>query len=398
MNAANQIAGRERTALVIGAGIGGLACGVALQRAGWTVRIHERAHSARELGFGLALAPNALAALRELGVADTVVRAGSQVQRIEMRHADGRVMRRFGVPLSVPAVVALRQDLHGALLAAVGDGVIQFARHADSFVDRRSEVIVEFRDGTLDVGDMLIGADGIRSVIRARLHPDEPSPRASRFCALRGVAHGVSEHLGDLSGVIYFGAGVEAAAIRASMDAIYWYMSLLDNEVTEQTPEAVLAGRLQGFDIPFRAIVSASKPDDMRFDRLWERGPLERWGASRVTLLGDAAHPVLPHTGQGAAQALEDAVALGLAVSSVDDVAVALRRYETVRSRRTREFVRVGPRIAQMTTTRSVTIAAMRSAAVRLIPEALLARMAGRLQHDPHAELRRGGAARVREA
>ncbi len=109
------------TALIVGAGIGGLSAGVALQRAGWRVRIFERAPSPRELGFGLALAPNAMAALRELGVADAVKSQSAEPRRAEARRPDGTVLKRVELPpgaLGGPTVVALRPALHGALLAA----------------------------------------------------------------------------------------------------------------------------------------------------------------------------------------------------------------------------------------------------------------------------------------
>jgi 2-polyprenyl-6-methoxyphenol hydroxylase-like FAD-dependent oxidoreductase len=383
----------KRTAIVIGAGIGGLACGVALRRAGWTVRIYERTESPRALGFGLGLAPNALAALRELDVADRVVRAGSMINRVELRRSDGRVLRRFGVPVGLPALVALRSDLHGALLAAVGDDTVQLGCEAVSFFERGSDVTVQFKDGSSDTGSLLIGADGIHSAIRRCLHPNEHPARASRFCALRGVAYGVSDYLGDFSGVGYLDEGIEAATIRASVDAVYWYMSLRVRDVPEPTPQAILKEWQPEFEPAFQAIVSATKPDDMRFDRLWERDPLYEWGRPRITLLGDAAHPLLPHTGQGAAQALEDAVALGLAVAGFDDVEIALRQYEAVRSHRTRSLVRLGPRIARVTTTRSLAVNIMRSMAIRLIPERWFARLANGVQQDPHEKLRKRHAA-----
>ena len=96
------------TALIVGAGIGGLAAAIALRKAGWQVRVHERAAAPRELGFALALAPNAMAALRELGVADVLAADGAAVTKAEIRHPDGRVVRRFSTQPGGPMIVALR--------------------------------------------------------------------------------------------------------------------------------------------------------------------------------------------------------------------------------------------------------------------------------------------------
>jgi 2-polyprenyl-6-methoxyphenol hydroxylase-like FAD-dependent oxidoreductase len=127
----------------------------------------------------------------------------------------------------------------------------------------------------------------------------------------------------------------------------------------------------------------------MRFDELFVREPLSAWGRGRVTLLGDAAHPVLPHTGQGAAQALEDAVALGLALNDPLSIEESLRTYERVRMPRTRKFIKLGPRIARATTTRSAIVRGVRTAAIKLLPEALLSLSTIGSKSDPHRELRR---------
>jgi 2-polyprenyl-6-methoxyphenol hydroxylase-like FAD-dependent oxidoreductase len=362
-----------RTALIAGAGIGGLAAGVALRRAGWSVRIHERASSPRELGFGLLLAPNALSALRELGVADAVTTGAVATTGADIRRLDGRLIRRFR-PIGLPAVVALRSELHGALLTAVGNDALRPGSDAVSFSAGPGGVTLRLRDGSTDTAGILIGADGVSSVIRQQLHPREPPPQPSGFCAVRGVAYGVGRHLGDLAAVGYLDDGIEAATARASGDAVYWYFSLLSRDVPAgaRTPAAMVSRLMAGFEPPLRTIVSATAPDDMRFDELFERDPLPSGGSGRVTLLGDAAHPLLPHTGQGAAQALEDAVALGLALSDDADVERALRRYEQVRMPRARRFIRLGPRIARVTTTRSALVQWLRTAGIRLVPARMI--------------------------
>ena len=378
-----------RRALIVGAGIGGLAAGVALRNAGWQVRIHERAHHPRELGFALALAPNAMAALRELGLAEQMLVKGVATTKAEVRRTDGSIIRAFDAQVGGPMVVALRQTLHGALMSAVGDDALVLGSEAVKVVAGANDVALVLKDGRTVTGDVLVGADGVGSVVRRQLHPNEPPPVPSRFCALRGVAYGVGDELGDLAAVGYLGDGVEAATARASADAVYWYLSMLTSDVSgpERAPQAILEDRTAAFDPRFRSVASATKPDDMRFDQLFERRALGEWSTGRVTLLGDAAHPMLPHTGQGAAQALEDAVALGLALRPAD-VESALRRYERVRSRRTRRVVMLGPRIARITTTRSPLVKLLRTAAIRWLPESILVTAASGRGRDPHRQLR----------
>src|SRR5262245_41720348 len=280
-------------ALIVGAGLGGLAAGVALQRAGWEVRIYEKSASPRELGFGLLLAPNALAALRELHVADAVTSTTVPQGTVEVRRLNGELLRRFNAQIGGPAVVALRPDLHGALLSAVGDDALRLGREAANASHNSAGVLLQLLDGSRETGDVLIGADGVGSCVRACLHPKEMPARPSGFCALRGVAYGAGGHLGSMTALGYLDDGIEAATTRAGKDGVYWYVSLLvrDWPADSRTPRAILDRLLPRLDAPLRNILAATKPDDMRFDELFERRPLAAWGAGRVTLLGDAAHP-----------------------------------------------------------------------------------------------------------
>jgi 2-polyprenyl-6-methoxyphenol hydroxylase-like FAD-dependent oxidoreductase len=384
-----------RTALIVGAGIGGLAAGLALRRAGWQVRIFERAASPRELGFALALAPNAVASMRELGLAEAIIAEGVVTTLIEIRHADGRVLKRLNAAAGQKesadlSVVMLRPVLHGALLSAIGPDALVLDSQAVDFEVTGARVVLKLMDGRTATGNVVIGADGVGSVIRKRLHPHERPPRRSGFCAIRGVAHDVEHHLGDLSAVVYLGDGLEVGMARASQSAVYWYVSLLAEDLSPGTrdPRSVLERCITSFDDRFRAIAYATRPEDLRLDELVDRDPIDVWGAGPVTLLGDAAHPMLPHTGQGAAQALEDAVALSLVLAPEANAAAALRQYERVRSARTRRMVKLGRRIARVTTTRSRVVSGLRNAAVRILPATALAISVKLARRDPHRELR----------
>ena len=362
-----------RTALIVGAGIGGLSAGLALRKAGWHIRIFERATSPRELGFGLALAPNAMAALRELGL-DEVVRSRAHTPtRGELRRPDGTVLKRAELPnaesmLGGPMVVALRPALHGALLEAVGMETITLGSEATGFSPHGNRVALHLAHGDRAEGDVLIGADGANSALRRVLHPSEPPARWSRIVAVRGGVHGVVHHLRGLSGIYYIGPGIEAFLVRASETGIYWALSLANELLPSgmRDPKAILAHMLPQFDDTYRAIASAT--DDLRCDDLVDRDPIPFWGTGVVTLLGDAAHPVLPHTGQGAAQAMVDAVTLGQVLTGGVPIEPALRAYERERRQKTARLLGQGRRTASIMRTMNPVACAAREVVIRMMP------------------------------
>lgn len=387
-----------RSALIVGAGIGGLAAGLALRRAGWRIQIFERSPVHRAIGFALGLAPNAMAAMRELGV-DHAVRAQAIAPlRAELRRPDGFLLRRVDLSRMVShehqAMIVMRPALHGALADAVGRDHILLDHEVAGCDVSNDCVTARLTDGRRVEGDLLVGADGVASAVRRSLFPEEPPPRRSGYWAVRGAAFDADEALGDLDAVAYLGDAMESMTVRASRNGVYWYLSILASDLPAGTRDAktVFERLTSGFEGRYHAITGATKDEDFRLDELFDREPIDRWGRGPVTLVGDAAHPMLPHTGQGAAQALEDAVALGLAVSQSGDVPDALRLYQRVRARRTGAIVRQGRRIARVIMTRNKAIRSLRDTAIQLIPDFVLVGaliLGGRI--DPHRKLRRIG-------
>lgn len=372
----------QRSALIVGAGIAGLSSAVALRRAGWSVRIFERSSSPRELGFGLLVAPSAMAALRDLGLDSVVLSRSFTPIRGEARRLDGRLLRRGVMPgpevLGGPLVVALRPALHGALLDAVGKDAIAVDRAAAGFTAIGDRVALHLSNGETVEGDLLVGADGVNSAIRRALHPNERPPRSSDIIAVRGAVHGAVRHMGDQSVIYYFDRGVEAFLARASDTGVYWALSLARELVpgAERDPRHILATMMPRLDDTFRAIAGAT--DDLRCDELFDRDPLPVWGTGRVTLVGDAAHPVLPHTGQGAAQAIVDAVSLGRTVADATDVAAALRAHEEDRREKTTALVAQGRRTARLMRSMNPVVCSVRDLAIQFVPIAPVLRVYAR--------------------
>jgi len=153
-------------------------------------------------------------------------------------------------------------------------------------------------------------------------------------------------------------------------------LSMPADYAKQGSPEALeVAHRVSaGFEERFQTIVRSTNPEDIRLDELFDREPTRVWGERCVTVLGDAAHPMLPHAGQGAAQALEDAVTLGHALQSAENSEAGLRRYEQLRFARTLKVVLTARRNARIASVRSAIGCSLRDVAIRLVPSAIIAK------------------------
>src|SRR5262245_19449477 len=261
----------SRTALIAGAGIGGLAAGLALRRASWQIRIFEQSPEPRAVGFAIGLAPNAIAALRELGVDGPIRAQGVAPARAEVRRPDGQVLRRVDLSFLETSpeqntLVILRPALHGALLDALGREHVTLGSEVIGFSTEQDRVVATLAGGAQVTGDVLIAADGVGSIIRKQLRPDEPPPRPSGHWAIRGVAYDANDALGDLGAVMYFGDGLESATVRASRNGIYWYVSLLAGDLPADTrdPRTVVRRLTTGFEARYQAITRATGDADIR--------------------------------------------------------------------------------------------------------------------------------------
>jgi hypothetical protein len=213
------------------------------------------------------------------------------------------------------------------------------------------------------------------------------------FCAV--IAGGsnsrsrqTTSYFGDLAGIVYFGPRRLGVLARVEPTCLFWFLSVPRPTGEISAPE-VLGTEMIGFDPLFAGVAAAAPRENLRIDPAVDRDPLTTWGHRRVTLLGDAAHPMLPHAGQGAAQALEDAVALGLALSDADDIDSALRRYEAVRIARTSAIVMRGRRTARLQAADSIWVARLRNAIIRWAPQqALMVAALLPKGPDPHRALR----------
>jgi 2-polyprenyl-6-methoxyphenol hydroxylase-like FAD-dependent oxidoreductase len=198
------------------------------------------------------------------------------------------------------------------------------------------------------------------------------------------------DRLEGMTGAQYVGRQREAGMAQAGLDDVYWFLAMPvpAGALDAADPRAGLDAALAPFHEPFRAVVAATPPELLRRDEIHDRDPAPAWGEGPVTLIGDAAHPMPPNAGQGAAQALEDAVVLGRCLASGDPIA-GLRRYERARIPRTAAIVELSRSNARLFLVRAAPLVFVRDLALRLVPErAILKRLVaiGKAELDPPAD------------
>jgi 2-polyprenyl-6-methoxyphenol hydroxylase-like FAD-dependent oxidoreductase len=348
--------GKRGKAIVIGAGIGGLTAAVALRRVGIEVEVYERASVLRPAGTGLSVMSNALAALGSLGIDLELDRRGRTIETFHLCDPVGRSVRQLplkeiGDRLGAPSVNIHRADLQQALLDALGDErPLQLGASVLDFRSEADGVRVRFTDGREAHGDVLIGADGFHSVVRHQLVGAEKPREPGYVCWLAAIPF---SHPRFTDGCVrhYWGAGQRFGLIDIGHGRAYWWG-------TRNMPTAAARAWNGGKDeiarafadwadevqeairvTPEQAIISVPAQD---------RPFLERWGKDRVTLLGDAAHPMLTSLGQGAGTAVEDAVVLARSLASAADCRQGLRDYEARRRVRVRGMVHLSHRLSRI--------------------------------------------------
>ena len=364
----------RRKALIVGGGIGGLTAAYALLRSGWEVAVFERVPAYREVGAGLTLWTNAINALKHLDLADEVVAAGGRMRVGEVRTSDGRVLSRTHSEdherrLGAPTICIHRSELLVILASHTPSADLTLGAACVGFTQEADGVTLALSDGRQEHGDVLIGADGLRSVVREQLL-GAISPRFAGYLAWRGVTDFQSDSLPVGYSSETWGRGLRFGIVPLGRGRVYWYATENAASDTSAPPDlkARLLGRFATWHDPIRAILEATDESAILQNGIYDLDPQPVWGVGRVTLLGDAIHPTTPNLGQGACQAIEDAVVLAQCLSGEEDTVSALRIYEAKRRKRTTQITLLSRRFGQLAQADRSATCFLRDSLLRIMP------------------------------
>ena len=323
---------------IIGGGIGGVAAAVALRRAGIQTVVYERASQLREGGAGMMLWPNATRVLRELGLLDILAARCSPNTHFLVRSSSGKILMKIALgEFEVPAICARRSDLLHTLLTALPTHCVHLDHAFHHLEQSKNKVRIYFENGAVKEHDAVIGADGVRSRVRAELFGDS-APIYRGYAVWRGVGRydGAAVSPGDNSET--WGSGKRFGILNIGQDCFAWYATAnvsADHQDGPSGRKLELQKMFAGWHDPIADLIAATDEKSIMKHGAYDRPALQRWGARMVTLLGDAAHPCTPNLGQGGCMALEDALALAKCAAEEDSIETSLRRYESLRRGRT---------------------------------------------------------------
>jgi 2-polyprenyl-6-methoxyphenol hydroxylase-like FAD-dependent oxidoreductase len=363
--------------LIAGGGIGGLSAAIALRRHGHDVTVLDRAPELVPAGAGITLFANAMDALARLGVADTVAAAGAPVTRSSILTSDGSELTSLPADLVDGAVAVHRGELQAALLDRAGP--IRLGVEIASVEQSRDAVVVRAVDGTEQHGDLLVGADGLRSVVRDAVHPT--TLRYAGYTAWRGVSP-VAVEAGRLS---ESWGRRERFGLGDIGSGTYWYATAPAPEGEGDDPreeKARLLERYSNWHTPIAEVLEATPAHALLRNDVYFVEPLPHWSDGRIVLLGDAAHATTPAIGQGAAQAIEDAVVLAAELARHPRLGDALAAYESIRRPRAELTLEISRRIDRAAQLANPVGRRLRNYLVRHTPEQAQRRQLGPLiQH-----------------
>jgi 2-polyprenyl-6-methoxyphenol hydroxylase-like FAD-dependent oxidoreductase len=334
-----------RSGAVVGAGVGGLSAAVGLARAGWSVTVLERWPQVVGTGAALGLWPEAQSALAELGLGPALDAVAVPYLGAELRDRSGRrltplplarIRRKTGRDVVLTSRVTLMRLL---LDAATGAGAVV---RTDTAITDPAALAAEH--------DVVVGADGLRSAVRAAYFPGAAAPRDAGFTAWRGSVAGETGCYGEM-----WGPGRIFGLTPMEPGRTNWYAAVRGEQPRPDAAAALadLRAGYAGWAAPVPGVLAATDPADLLQHRVFDLAPaLASYVSGNAVLLGDAAHAMTPMLGQGACQAVVDGVALARALTTADDVAAGLRAYDAQRRPATQRLVSASARAARVSLAR----------------------------------------------
>lgn len=362
-------------AIIIGAGIGGLTTALALQQRGISFEIYEAAPELRPIGAGIWLGGNAMNVYERLGMADILKANAVFLESVYIRDITGRLLqhvdnleikRLFGNGTHAIHRGTLQQILADAVKAPIHLGKRCKAVHGN---------VVLFEDGSTATGDLIIGADGIRSVVREQCVTQAQYRYSGQTCWRAIVDMTLPQAEQVSSGEVWSAkGGVRASYSQVGPNQVYlWVTKAMPagNKFSNEEAYAFIKKQLAGFSPQTQKVAERMRPEALIHGDLYDIKPISGWYKNNVVLLGDAAHATTPNLGQGASQAIEDAYILAACLATTGSLADAFSKYQERRMHRAQRVVKMSWFLGRITAIQSRVGSMLRNCLIRSTPHSI---------------------------
>jgi 2-polyprenyl-6-methoxyphenol hydroxylase-like FAD-dependent oxidoreductase len=361
--------------VVVGGGIGGLALALALGREGFEPEVYEQAPELLEVGAGIAVWPNAFKVLERLGLGESVLARAGRIEEARWLGCDGRLYKRFRFPQTgAPAVALRRADLQSALVGALPRGRLRLGKTFLKYEEEGNELRALFADGSEVACDLLVGADGLHSRVRAQVLGGEGPPVYRGYSVWRGVARLEHAALPEGAALEVYGRGRRFGVGPLGLGRTGWWATANEPEGTAETPSEhaqKLSRLFEGWPSPVPELIEATPSEHILRNAAYDRTAAGAWVRGRAALLGDAVHPMTPNLGQGGCQAVEDAAVLARCLAKYGDATRAVRTYESLRRRRAERVARYSRFYGAVGQSEGRAATVLRARLLSSVPEAL---------------------------
>lgn len=366
-------------ALIIGGGIGGLSAACALKKIGWRVTVFERAPEISEVGAALHVWYNATNALSELGVIDEVDRRGKAVETYPI--VDTKIRKliesdyaQLDQQLGNKCYGIRRHDLISALMTGVDPEETRVNHELIDFSESDDGVVAKFSNGNEVKGDIMIAADGIKSLVRQKLFPDQPErkPLYCGYLAWRALLH--FDHPVYKGQVDFLSIGSQNQFGMCSLpdNNVYWFgtYNIPEDEIaSHQIDKGFIRQEFRDYGSPVPEVIDATRQENILANGIYELEPAPNWYRGRVALLGDAAHATTPNLGQGGCMAIEDAVVLARTLADNASLEQAFSHYENQRFERSAKITLASRTIGNSVQKSNRVVAGLRNLAMKWAPQ-----------------------------
>ncbi len=362
---------------IIGAGIGGLTAAIALQQRGFEVEIFESTPEFGKAGSGINLAINAMQVFKRLGLYDTILEHAHITHSMNIRtknlgYLAVAPLSKFETEFEVKSVAIHRATLHKILIQQIGNTgntKIHLNKKLRSLKQDKETIDLLFEDGTVHTSQIVIGADGIHSVVRASIFNDSELRDAGQIC-WRGISSASisPEHRGELNEI--WGKGKRFGFVHIKENEIYWFAVMNKNTLMKQDLD--LKDLFSDYHPTVMTIIGGTQKENVLRNEIWDLKPIATWYHGNVCLLGDACHATTPNMGQGAVQAVESAMALSICLSEESKIEEAFKRYQKIRKKKANHITDTSWRIGKLAQVNNPIGALLRDMLLKITPRAVM--------------------------